>query len=110
MGGGACRCRRWMAPHRLGAALPATAPGAAVAACPACRAHGFVFDQAAFIAAHRRKSKVAAFLLQFRNSQVGWGLGRRRRCRRRPVEHLGRPGVLLACRRLHGACADRPLP
>jgi hypothetical protein len=34
------------------------------------RAHGFVFDQAAFIAAHRRKAKVAAFLQQFRNSQA----------------------------------------
>lgn len=35
-----------------------------------CRAHGFVFDQAAFILAHRRKAKVAAFLQQFRNSQA----------------------------------------
>jgi len=35
-----------------------------------CRAHGFVFDQAAFIAAFKRKAKVAAFLQQFRNSQA----------------------------------------
>lgn len=44
-------------PHPL--ALPAT-----------CSAHGFLFDQAAFIAAYRRKAKVAAFLAQFRNSQM----------------------------------------
>jgi hypothetical protein len=35
-----------------------------------CRAHGYLFDQAAFIAAHRRKPKVCAFLQQFRNSQM----------------------------------------
>lgn len=35
-----------------------------------CSAHGFVFDQAAFILAHRRNNKVASFLQQFRNSQA----------------------------------------
>jgi hypothetical protein len=38
--------------------------------CSLCRAHGHVFDLAAFIAAHRRKDKVASFLQQFRNSQM----------------------------------------
>jgi hypothetical protein len=35
-----------------------------------CSAHGYVFDQAAFIAAHKRKDKLAAFLAAFRNSQM----------------------------------------
>lgn len=35
-----------------------------------CRAHGFVFDQGAFTASHRRKDRVVAFLKQFRNSQM----------------------------------------
>lgn len=37
---------------------------------PCCRAHGFVFDQAAFVLSHRRKDKITSFLQQFRNSQV----------------------------------------
>ena len=37
---------------------------------PACSAFGFMFDQAAFVASHRRKARVAAFLQQFRASQA----------------------------------------
>lgn len=54
-----------------GGLLPSTHHQPPASSDPLCSAHGFVFDQAAFILSHRRKDKVAAFLQQFRNSQVG---------------------------------------